>query len=120
MNTAVARENWEGQVVDGKFPLLQWLGGSGRSAVFRTQLPRQPSQAAAIKLVSSGTENAERQVSRWQVAATLAHPHLLRLFQAGQCQINNTPLLYVVMEYAEEDLSQVLPSRPLSPEEARE
>jgi TonB family protein len=120
MNTAAARENWEGQVVNGKFPLLQWLGGSEQSAVFRTQLPGQPPQAAAIKLISADTGSAEPQVSRWQFAATLAHAHLLRVFQAGQCQINNTPLLYMVMEYAEEDLSQVLPSRPLSPEEAGE
>ena len=120
MNTAVARENWAGQVVDGKFPLLQWLGGSERSAVFRTQLPGQQLQTAAIKLVSSDAANAARQVSHWQMAATLAHPHLIRLFHAGRCQVNNTSFLYVVMEYAEEDLSQVLPSRPLSPEEARQ
>ena len=120
MNTAVARLNWEGQTVDGKFPLLKWLGGSERCDVFRTQLPGQPPQAAAIKLVSADGGNAERQVSRWQLAATLAHPNLLRIFHAGQCQINNTPLLYVVLEYAEEDLSQVLPLRALSPTEARE
>jgi TonB family protein len=120
MNTAVARLNWEGQTVDGKFPLLKWLGGSERCDVFRTQLPGQPPQAAAIKLVSADGGNAERQISRWQLAATLAHPHLLRVFHAGQCQLNKTPLVYVVMEYAEEDLSQVLPVRALSPTEARE
>ena len=120
MNTAVARENWQGQVVDEKFPLLQWLGGSERSVVFRTQLPGPQPRVAAIKLVSAEAGNGERQTSRWQAAARLAHPHLLRLFHVGQCQINNTPLLYVVMEYTEEDLSQVLPLRALSPEEAGE
>ena len=120
MNTAVARENWQGQLVDGKFPLLEWLGGSERSAVFRTQLPGPQPRAAAIKLVSAEAGNGERETSRWQAAATLAHPHLLGLFHVGQCQINNTPLLYVVMEYTEEDLSQVLPLRALSPKEAGE
>ena len=28
MNTAAVRESWIGRVIDGKFPLLQWLGGS--------------------------------------------------------------------------------------------
>jgi TonB family protein len=140
MNTAAARENWEGQVVDGKFPLLKWLGGSERSVVFSTHLPGKQKQAAAIKLISAdagdgeglpregagserisaGGVGAERQLSRWQLAATLAHPNLLRVFHSGQCQISNTPVLYVVMEFAEEDLSQVLPSRALLPEEARE
>src|SRR5205807_1730262 len=77
-------------------------------------------QAAAIKLVSPVSGNAEQQVSRWQLAATLTHPHLLRVFHAGQCKIGKIPLVYLVMEYAEEDLAQVLPTRALSPEEARE
>src|SRR6266851_969966 len=120
MNTAVVRLNWEGQVVDGKFPLQKWLGGSERCDVFRTQLPGQPPQFAAIKLIAPQAGDAERQISRWQMAATLTHPHLLRVFHAGQCKINGAPLIYVVVEYAEEDLSQVLPARALSPQEARE
>jgi TonB family protein len=75
---------------------------------------------AAIKLVSPEAGNAEQQVSRWQMAATLTHPHLLRVFHAGQCKIGKTPLVYVVIEYAEEDLAQVLPTRALSSAEARE
>src|SRR5450631_164967 len=102
MSTAVAHENWEGQIVDGKFPLVKWLGGSEQSNVFRTQMPGKPAQAVAIKLVTPEAGNAQNQVSRWELAATLAHPHLLRVFAAGQCKINNTPLIYVVMEFAEE------------------
>ena len=120
MNTGAAPENWEGQIVDGKFPLLKWLSGSERSDVFRTQLPGKEPRTAAIKLVSPEAGDAERQVSRWQMAATLTHPNLLRVFHAGQCNLGNIPLVYVVMEYAEEDLSQVLPTRALSPAEARE
>src|SRR5260370_21393370 len=120
MNTAVARLNWEGQVVDGKFPLEKWLGGSERCDVFRTQLPGQPPQFAAIKRIDPEGGDAERQISRWQMVATLTHPHLLPVFHAGQCKINGAPLIYVVVEYAEEDLSQVLPARALSPQEARE
>ncbi len=123
MNTAAAPENWEGQIVDGKFPLLKWLGGTHRGDVFRTQLPGQlpgkDPQTAAIKLIPAGAD-AEKQISRWQMAATLTHPHLLRVLHAGQCKIANIPLAYVVMEYAEEDLSEVLPARALSTNEARQ
>src|SRR6266404_1420804 len=119
MNTAVARESLVGQVVDGKYELLQWLGNSEHSTVFRTELPWQK-QKAAIKLVPVTSQQVEEQISQWKIAATLSHPHLLRIFDAGVGQIMGTRMLYVVMEYAEEDLSQVLPVRPLSAHEAGE
>ena len=120
MNTAVARENWEGQLVDGRFPLLHWLGSSEHSVVFLTKLPGQESQKAVIKLFPADARDAKTQISRWQVIAGLSHPHLIRLFHTGECEINAAALLYVVLEYAEEDLSQVVPSRALTPAEAGE
>ena len=120
MNTAAARENWEGQLVDGRFPLLHWLGSSEHSVVFLTKLPGQESQKAVVKLFPADAGNAKTRISRWKVIAGLSHPHLIRLFHMGECEINATSLLYVVLEYAEEDLSQIVPSRPLTPAEAGE
>lgn len=120
MSTAAVRDNWIGRVIDGRFTLLQWLGSSGSSGVFLTELQGQGSQKAAIKLIPTDAENPGTCLSRWKVGTTLSHPHLMRLFHAGRCQINTAQLLYVVMEYAEEDLSQILPERPLTPSEARE
>jgi TonB family protein len=110
-------KTWEGRIVDGKFPLRHWLGGSEHSAVFLTERPRPPSSKAAIKLIAADGAQADRQLSRWRAAAELSHPHLIRIYEAGRCRLDNTPLLYVVMEYAEEDLSQILPQRPLAPAE---
>src|SRR5262249_5634584 len=45
---------------------------------------------------------------------------LMRVFASGQCELSNLPLLYVVMEYADEDLANVIPHRPLTAIEARE
>ena len=120
MNTAVARETWQGHIVNGKFPLLQCVGSSERSVVFRTRLGGEHGQDAAIKLiVADGLDPAEI-LARWQRAATLSHPHLLRILGSGQCQINSARLIYAVTEFAEECLSQVLPLRPLSNHEAGE
>ncbi len=119
MNTAVAPEKWEGQVINGKFPLLQWLGGTGRTCVFSTEIPGLKAQKAAIKLIPIDPANGD-QVSRWQTAAILAHPHLLKIFDGGECEINARPMLYVVMELADENLSHVLPTRPLAPNEAEQ
>jgi TonB family protein len=114
MNNTEAWKTWEGRTVDGKFPLRRWLGGSDHSAVFLTDLGG--SQKAVIKLIAASL-NADRQLSRWAVAAKLSHPHLIRLFEMGRCRFDGTPLLYLVMEYADEDLSQILPQRPLTPAE---
>jgi TonB family protein len=115
-----AWKKWEGQVVNEEFPLLRYLGGSERSAVFLTKRADREPQDVAIKLILANAENPELQVSWWELAAKLSHPHLLRLFQTGHCEIESTQLLYAVTEYAEESLSQILPYRPLTPEEARD
>src|SRR5579863_7222929 len=121
MSSTVAWRTLEGNTVDGKFPLRQWLGGSDRGAVFLTErmlLGVTGPQKAAIKLVAAGTPGSADQLARWRAAAQLAHPHLIRIFDSGRCRIEGEQLLYVVTEYAEEDLSQILPQRPLTSGEA--
>jgi TonB family protein len=111
-------KQWEGQVVNGEFHLRQHLGGADDSAVFLTEYGRPQPQKAAIKLISAEVTSPELQLSRWRRAAKLDHPHLIRLFQMGRCEFDNTSLVFVVMEYAEEDLAQVFLERPLTPAEA--
>jgi len=111
---------WEGRVVAGEFPLRQYLGGSDHSAVYLTDYRGPETQKAAIKLIPADPATAELQLSRWNLALKLPHPHLLRLFHMGRCKLDDEYLLYVVMEYVEEDLSQLLPHRALTPAEARE
>src|ERR1039458_2107905 len=120
MNTAGVRSDWVGRVIDGRFTLLQWLGGSGRGDVFLTELQGHPLQKAAIKLIPADETDAEAHIASWAVTTTLSHPHLMLLFHTGQCEIDSAPLLYVVTEYAKEVLSQILPERPLTPTEAKE
>jgi eukaryotic-like serine/threonine-protein kinase len=118
-------KKWEGRIVGGRFALRQWLGGSDHSAVFLTARSGKDSQKAAIKLIpveNSDPENAgaEAQLSRWAEAAKLSHPNLLRIFEFGRYEIDQTQFLYVVMEFADENLAEILPLRPLTPAEATE
>ena len=119
MNIVTIRRDWVGRVIDGRFTLLQWLGGSGWSGVFLTELGEPGSEKAAIKLIPADA-GAEACIAGWALTATLSHPHLMRLLHAGRCQIDTVPLLYSVTEYADEVLSQILPERPLTPSEAGE
>ena len=113
-------KQWEGQMVNGTFPLRQFLGGSGHSAVFLTERRGREPQRAAIKLIPADPANTAVQLARWEATAKLSHPHLLRLFETGSCQLDKSVFLYVVMEYAEDNLAQILPHRALTPEEVRD
>ena len=106
-------KQWQGQTVGGHFPLEQYLGGSDSSAVFLTRLQGPAKTKAAIKLMPSGPD-AEDRLADWRRAAQLSHPHLMRVFECGRGKIAGKELLYVVSEYAEEHLGQVVPQRALS------
>ena len=108
---------WEGLVIKGKFPLRQWLGGSDHSAVFLTEFADQNVQRAAIKLIQVDEATAEARLSRLRATAKLSHPHLIRTFECGLCRVDGSPLVYVLMECADDDLSRILPERPLNPSE---
>jgi TonB family protein len=111
---------WEGEIVNGLFPLRRLLSGSDHSAVFLTQYGAENLPTAAIKIVPADRATAEAQLSHWRTAAALLHPHLIRLLDTGHCQLGGNQFLFVVMEYAEETLAQILPHRALTPDEVRE
>ena len=117
---AAAWEQFVGQIVDDEFPLEQLLASSERSAVFLTRQGDSQPQKAAIKLIHAEPTTADLLLSRWRLASQLSHPNLLRLLDFGRCCLENTNFLYVVMEFAEEDLSQILPQRALTPAETRD
>jgi TonB family protein len=112
--------NWQSEVINGIYPLRRFLSGSDHSAVFLTECKAQDVPTAAIKIIAAERVLPEAQLSHWMTAAGLSHPHLLRLLDAGQCQLGGRQFLFVVMEYAEQTLAQVLPHRALTPDEARE
>ena len=112
--------DWEGQVADHKYQLRQFLGSTDHSVVFLAEYRDPEPRKAAIKFLAGDTPNSEQQLSAWKIAAELKHPGLLPLYGCGRCKIADTDLLYVAMEYADENLGQVLPQRALTQEEARE
>src|SRR4051812_43612217 len=96
------RADWaslEGHAINGVFPLLRLLGSSERSAVFLSRAVTMTPSDVALKLVPIVAGRAELLLPRWRSAAALDHPHLLRLFDAGECEIGDERYLYAVMEY---------------------
>jgi TonB family protein len=111
---------WQGQVINGAFPLGRFLGCSDHSGVFLTKSAEHRLSQVAIKLVPADRSLAESQLPRWKRAGRLAHPHLLPMFAWGGCQLEGLPYLYNVMEYADQTLAQLLQHRALTEDEARE
>ncbi len=112
----------EGRVINKEFRLGDYLGGSEEAGVFLTQYGPE-SLKAAVKLIPIGRWDpamAESRLALLQSARELSHSHLLQIFQAGRTTIDDRELLFVVMAYADENLSQFLPKRALEAAEVRE
>ncbi|MEP7311894.1 MAG: TonB family protein [Pseudomonadota bacterium] len=107
-------------VVDGTFPLQRCIGSTDHSGVFLTQSAEYAAADLALKLIPLDTKSAQTQLARWRAATRLSHPHLLRIFKVGVCQLAGTHYLYVLMEYADQTLTQVLEGRALDENEVRE
>jgi serine/threonine protein kinase len=119
MSRAAISRDWIGSFAAERFPLLEWLGGSQATGVFLTEWS-EDSQKAVIKLVPEEDQDAAARAAAWETAATLSHPNLMKVYTHGRCEIDGVPCLYVVTEYADEVLAEILRERPLSSEETRE
>jgi serine/threonine-protein kinase len=111
---------WQGHVINSEFRLGRCLGSSDHSGVYLTRSAAIDSADLAIKLVPTNRALAEQLLPRWKRASALTHPHLLRLLAWGGCQLEGLPYLYLVMEYADQTLAQLLAHRALAAEEARQ
>ncbi len=109
-------QQWEGRVVNGRYPLGQYLGDAKQSAVYVTKTSEA---RAAIKLVAARPGEAQDQLTRWELARRLSHPHLIRILDVGRWHADDEQdMLFAVMEYADENLSES--RRALTASEARQ
>lgn len=110
---------WQNALVNGVYPLQRLLNASERSAVFLTECKGRAETNATIKIIPIERITLA-QLSHWKSATGLSHPHLIQLFDAGLCQLGGHQFLFVVMEYAEQTLAEVLQQRALTADEVRE
>jgi len=111
-------EGWEGLTVDGRFPLLEWLGGWADRCVFLTV--RQSTHTANIKLIQASGVDADACVAKWEAAKMLPHPCLVEMMETGRCRLNDTDVAYVVTEKADTFLSGMVPRKALEPAKVKE
>src|SRR5580698_5965316 len=109
----------EGQTIDGLYPLRRLVRSEGRSAWFETETGEPHNTPATISLTEALTD-ADEVVARLQAAQQLKQPNLVTITKVGQVKVDNTLVVYAVMEHIEQSLSDVLQGQALSPEEGRE
>jgi TonB family protein len=115
-------ETWqelEGKVIDEKFLLVHYLGGSGGNAAFVADGIGE-SSPSAIKFIPIDPQEPDVQLSRLRAAERLSHPNLIRLLDVGRYEADNHAFYYLRMEYTEENLGQFLPQRTLTVEETHQ
>lgn len=111
---------WTGQTVAGRYLLGKYLGGTDYGKVFSTEIVHARAVQVAIKLIpESKMEATNRQLSRWREFVGISDSNLLKIHDCGRCELDGQAHLFVVQEYADEDLRDILPERALSVEETR-
>jgi TonB family protein len=120
MNIAEIGRAWEGRMLDARLPLRQWLGNTNHSCVYLTEIAGPKSPKVVVKIFPADFFKEDHQLSRWRALAQLNSPYLLRVLDGGRSEIDNTPFFFVVTDFAEEDLGQILPQRALTPDEVEE
>lgn len=106
-----------GSLVDGKYPLLEYLGDVAGHGVYATD--PVDSRPAIMRLMPGGTEESNRMLERWQATSGLAHPHLAKTFAAGETEVLGNTVVFTVTERPDDSLAEAVSQRPLTEQEAR-
>jgi eukaryotic-like serine/threonine-protein kinase len=109
----------EGQVIDGVYSLRRLVRSEGRTAWFETETSDPRPVPATISLTEALTD-ADEIIARLEAAQHLNHPNLVSITKVGQVRVDNTLLVYALMEPIEQSLSDVLQSQALTADEGRE
>jgi eukaryotic-like serine/threonine-protein kinase len=108
---------YEGRIVAGTFPLQRLIRPEGRSAFFTTTTEK--GQDTVLRLIEAHFDEDEI-LARWRAVTQLKQENLLTLQTFGHVVMDDTSLLYAVMEPTDADLGQVLRERPLTTAETRQ
>lgn len=102
---------YEGETIDGAFPLKRLLLPEGRSAFFSTANGK--GDPALLRLIECHFDEDEI-IARWRCIEALSHPNFLKLERFGQIELDGGPGVYALFEKADANLAEVLAQDRLS------
>src|SRR5882757_1139034 len=108
---------YEGRTIDGTYPLTKLIRPEGRSAFFSTS--NGTGVPTVIRLIESHFDG-DQILTRWRGVAALNHPNLVKLKSFGHVVVDETSLVYAVMEPVEANLGEILKERRLTEHETKQ
>jgi hypothetical protein len=108
---------YEGRTIGGVYPLTKLIRPEGRSAFFSTS--NGTGSPTVIRLIESHFDG-DQILTRWRGVAALNHPNLMKLKSFGHQVVDETSLVYAVMEPVDANLAEIVSQRRLTEAEARE
>jgi eukaryotic-like serine/threonine-protein kinase len=108
---------YEGRTIDGIYPLTKLIRPEGRSAFFSTS--NGTGVPTVIRLIESHFDGDEI-LTRWRGMGALNHPNLVKLKSFGHVVVDETSLVYAVMEPVDANLGEMLGERRLTELETRQ
>lgn len=115
--------NWtdlSGTILPGGYELKELLEADGAAAQFRVRVLGDRDLDAVAQFIHVSPEEAERQISVWELMRELRHPNLTVPLGTGSWDRDGNELGYVVLRRADEALDGVLTERALTPAETKE
>ncbi len=108
---------YEGRTIAGAYPLTKLILPEGRSAFFSTS--NGTGVPTVIRLIESHFDGDEI-LARWRGVAALNHSNLVKLKGFGHVVVDETSLVYAVMEPVDANLGEMLKERRLTEQETRQ
>lgn len=105
---------YEGRIIAGQFPLKKLLEPEGRSAFFSTTT--DSGAPVVLRLIEAHFDEPEI-LARWNAVSKIDQPNLVKLNHFGQATLDETALLYAVMEPSDSSLAAILRERALTTKE---
>jgi serine/threonine protein kinase len=107
--------DYEGRIIADNYPLQKLLCPEGRSAFFSTT--NGTGTLSTIRIIEAHFDESEI-LSRWKAVSAIKHPNLVDMRKFGQTTLDETPVLYALMEPTDISLAELLANRRLTDEEA--
>jgi hypothetical protein len=112
-------KRFEGQSLEGRFPLDGYIGAGNGIAMFVSRLAGQE-HPVLIKLVRYGSPGWDRLSASWTLAKQLEHANLIRVFATGQGDLDGLRVAYAITDFPDANVASVLQERCLTAIEGRE
>jgi eukaryotic-like serine/threonine-protein kinase len=109
--------DYEGKTLDDKYPLEKLLYPEGRSGFFATS--NGTGTPAVVRMTESLNDEKDT-FEQWEVVQRLNHPNLLTIRSYGQTLMDDTPLVFAVLEPSDASLADILKERPMTAEETHQ